>query len=101
MKLYHGTDIDSAIDILNSGLNKDKVIERQGQYSQLGVGWYTAIEPNVAWFFGTLAAEALDACTVIEMEIAEAILRELLDSGRQNVKPLEMYPLRENRSGLR
>lgn len=82
IKLYHGTDIYSALDILNNGLDRDKVFERQGRYSQLGVGWYTAIEPNIAWFFGTLAAEALDACTIIEMEIAEATLRDLLDNGQ-------------------
>jgi hypothetical protein len=36
----------------------------------------------VAWFFATLAAEAVETCTVIEMEIPETVLMGLLDSGQ-------------------
>lgn len=76
--LYHGTDVDSALDILNNGLNQERLLNHQNEDLQLGSGWYTAIEPNVAWFFATLAAEALELCTVIEMHIKEELLGDLL-----------------------
>ncbi|MEZ4869706.1 MAG: hypothetical protein R3C14_50740 [Caldilineaceae bacterium] len=76
--LYHGTDVESALDILNSGLNKERLLDHQNEFLQLDSGWYTAVEPNVAWFFATLAAEAFELCTVIEMHIPEALLQELL-----------------------
>ncbi len=78
--LYHGTDIESALDILNNGLSREKLISGQGKYLQSGVGWYTAVEPDVAWFFATLAAEAFESCTVIEMLISEELLDELFTS---------------------
>lgn len=71
LTLYHGTDIESALDILNNGLDKDTLLDRQTRSVQSGSGWYTAIEPNVAWFFATLAIDALEQCTVIQCLIPE------------------------------
>ena len=76
--LYHGTDVESALDILNNGLSEDELNKRQTESVQLGPGWYAAVEPDVAWFFATLAADALDRCTVVEMLITEEELDDLL-----------------------
>jgi len=46
--LYHGTDIESALDILNNGLNGSRLIALQTQPVQLGRGWYAAFDPEVA-----------------------------------------------------
>ena len=45
---YHGTDIESALDILNNGLNGSRLIALQTQPVQLGRGWYAAFDPEVA-----------------------------------------------------
>jgi hypothetical protein len=78
--LYHGTDIESALDILNHGLDEEKLRSRQTGTLQSGPGWYTAIEPNVAWFFATLAADALEVCTVIEMQLPAELLADLIQN---------------------
>ena len=45
MILYHGTDIDSALDILNHGLDAGKLTALQRERpAQLGHGWYAAFE---------------------------------------------------------
>jgi hypothetical protein len=53
--LYHGTDVNSALDILNNGLNRDRLRALQTEPVQLGIGWYAAFDPQIAWFFATLA----------------------------------------------
>lgn len=56
MILYHGTDLDSALTILNEGLDAQKLSNLQADRpTQLGPGWYAAVEPEAAWFFASLA----------------------------------------------
>src|SRR5215475_7292448 len=56
MILYHGTDVDSVLDILNHGLDAAKLKALQlDRPTQLGRGWYAAYEAEVAWFFASLA----------------------------------------------
>lgn len=87
--LYHGTDIESALDILNNGLNGDRLLALQTQPVQLGIGWYAAFNPEVAWFFATLAPglEAL-GCTVIEMSLPVVELNYLLEKGEARIEPI-------------
>ena len=47
--LYHGTDVESALDILNHGLNVDRLLELQSKRPvQMGAGWYTTEDIDVA-----------------------------------------------------
>jgi len=87
--VYHGTDIESALDILNNGLNGSRLLALQTQPIQLGIGWYAAFDPEVAWFFATLAPglEAL-GCTVIEMSLPVVELNYLLDRGEAKIEPI-------------
>ena len=73
MILYHGTDLDSALDILNHGLDASKLSRLQaGRPTQLGSGWYAATGPEAAWFFASLAPGNRDrGFTVIELEISD------------------------------
>jgi hypothetical protein len=89
LTLYHGTDIESALDILNNGLNGDRLLALQTQPVQLGIGLYAALDPEVAWFFATLAPglEAL-GCTVIEMSLPVVELNYLLDKGEARIEPI-------------
>jgi len=81
--LYHGTDWESALDILNNGLNAKHLLHLQTQRSvQMGPGWYTTEQINVAWFFASTALRAFDqGFTVIEMEIYLEHLESLLEQG--------------------
>jgi hypothetical protein len=80
MILYHGTDIDSALDILNHGLDAAKLTALQlDRPTQLGHGWYAAYEAEVAWFFASLAPGNVGrGYTVIEIDIPEDILNQLV-----------------------
>ena len=49
MILYNGTDIDSALDVLNYGLDAAKLTALQlDRPTQFGRGWYAAYEAEVA-----------------------------------------------------
>ena len=80
MILYHGTDVDSALDILNHGLDAAKLRALQlDRPTQLGPGWYAAYEAEVAWFFASLAPGNVGrGYTVIEIDIPEDILTQLV-----------------------
>jgi hypothetical protein len=80
MILYHGTDIDSALDILNHGLDAAKLTALQGDRpTQLGRGWYATYEADVAWFFASLAPGNVGrGYSVIEIDIPEDILTQLV-----------------------
>lgn len=79
--LYHGTDVDSALDILNNGLNEHRLLALQGRRpTQLGPGWYVALDSEVAWFFAALAPGNVGrGYTVIEMELADSDFDYLLE----------------------
>ena len=80
MILYHGTDIDSALDILNHGLDAAKLTALQlDRPTQLGRGWYATYEAEVAWFFASLAPGNVGrGYAVIEIEIPEDMLNQLV-----------------------
>ncbi|GFE72146.1 hypothetical protein [Chroococcus sp. FPU101] len=80
LKFYHGTDVYSALDILNNGLNAQRLLALQKQPVQLGTGWYTSFEPEVAWFFASLAPGGEGVgCTVIEMLLSVEDFNYLLE----------------------
>ena len=81
--LYHGTDWESALDILNNGLNVERLLNLQTQRSiQMGPGWYTTEQINVAWFFASTALRSFEhGFTVIEMEIHIEHLESLFEQG--------------------
>lgn len=87
--LYHGTDVYSALDILNNGLNPDRLVKLQVNPVQLGPGLYTALDVNVAWFFASLApnAETLEY-TVIEISLPVVELNYLLDRKEARIEPI-------------
>jgi len=87
MILYHGTDVDSALDILNHGLDTAKLRTLQlDRPTQLGRGWYAAYEAEVAWFFASLAPGNVGrGYTVIEIDIPEDILTQLV-AARQAIR---------------
>jgi len=80
MILYHGTDVDSALNILNHGLDAAKLTALQlDRPTQLGRGWYAAYEAEVAWFFASLAPGNVGrGYAVIEIDIPEDILNQLI-----------------------
>jgi hypothetical protein len=82
MILYHGTDIDSALDILNHGLDAAKLTALQRERpTQLGRGWYATYEAEVAWFFASLAPGNVGrGYTVIEIDIPEDVLNQLVEA---------------------
>lgn len=81
--LYHGTDIDSALDILNNGLDTQRLLTLQSdRVTQLGIGWYATDEPETAWFFASLApGNTGHGYTVIEMELSKYELELLIQRG--------------------
>jgi hypothetical protein len=87
MILYHGTDIDSALDILNHGLDAAKLMALQlDRPPQLGHGWYATSEAEVAWFFASLAPGNVGrGYTVIEIDIPEDVLNQLV-AARQAIR---------------
>jgi hypothetical protein len=81
--LYHGTDVDSALDILNNGLNVEHLLALQtGRPVQIRIGWYTALDPDVAWFFASLApGDKGSGCAVIEIRLKANDLETLFVRG--------------------
>ncbi|MCL4832321.1 MAG: hypothetical protein KJZ86_07770 [Caldilineaceae bacterium] len=81
--LYHGTDWESALDILNSGLNVANLRRLQStRTTQLSPGWYLAESPDIAWYFASLAPGSTEGgYTVIEMEVDRAEMQNLLARG--------------------
>ena len=81
--LYHGTDVESALDILNNGLNVDRLLALQaGHPIQSDSGWYTAFDPEVAWFFASLApGDTSRGYTLIEIQLLRAELERLMTVG--------------------
>lgn len=81
--LYHGTDWESALDILNFGLSIENLRRLQsGRATQLGPGWYLTESPDIAWYFASIAPGLTDGgYTVIEVEIEQTNLQRLLAEG--------------------
>jgi len=80
--LYHGTDVDSALEILNHGINIEKLRLLQTGDTQFGEGFYTANNVEVAWFFASMAPGTLSkSYTVIECELLVEHLESLLEQG--------------------
>jgi len=81
--LYHGTDVDSALDILNNGLDAEHLLALQtGRLVQIRTGWYTALDPDVAWFFASLApGDKGGGQAVIEIRLKISDLETLLVRG--------------------
>ncbi|MEZ4616411.1 MAG: hypothetical protein R2867_13040 [Caldilineaceae bacterium] len=94
MILYHGTDLDSALAILNHGLDGSKLNKLQtGRPTQIGIGWYSATEPEAAWFFASLAPGNQDkGFTVIELEISDVTIKQLVASGQVMVTDIRNVP---------
>ena len=82
--LYHGTDWESALDILNHGLNIENLRALQiGRMTQLGEGWYTTDNVDIAWYFASIAPGAIEnSYTVIEMIIHLEHLESLFEQRR-------------------
>jgi hypothetical protein len=87
--LYHGTDVYSALDILNNGLNPERLLKLQVNPVQLGPGLYTALDLDVAWFFASLApnAEMLESA-VIKISLPVVELNYLLDRKEARIEPI-------------
>ena len=96
MILYHGTDVDSALDILNHGLDAAKLTALQlDRPTQLGLGWYAAYDAEVAWFFASLARGNVGrGYTVIEIEIPEDVLTQLVEARRAIRSTIANVPFR-------
>lgn len=78
--LYHGTDVDSALSILNEGLNAERLLTLQRtRPTQVGHGWYATPHVDVAWFFASFAPGNVgQGYTVIEIELPKAVLNRLI-----------------------
>ena len=81
VNLYHGTDWESALDILNHGLNIDHLKHLQaGRATQLGIGWYTTDMIDTAWYFASIAPGITEGgYTVIQMILHLEHLESLLE----------------------
>lgn len=80
--LYHGTDVDSALDVLNHGISLEKLRILQIGSTQYGEGFYTTNNVEVAWFFASMAPGTLaKSYTVIECELLVEHLDDLLEQG--------------------
>ncbi len=87
--LYHGTDVYSALDILNNGLNSERLLKLQVNPVQLGPGLYTALDLDVAWFFASLAPTAATSeYTVIEISLPVVELKYFLDRKEARIAPI-------------
>jgi hypothetical protein len=92
--LYHGADVDSALDILNNGLNTERLLAMQtGRPVQIFPDWYTALDPEVAWFFASLSpGDKGRGYTVIEMHLKISDLEELFARGLANRSIIRNVP---------
>jgi hypothetical protein len=81
--LFHGTDLDSALIILEHGLDTHQLRARQGgRRAQLGPGWYTTDDITAAWFFASIAPGNVDkGFTIIQVELFVEHLEMLLQQG--------------------
>lgn len=79
--LYHGTDVDSALNILNHGLNEQNLeFWQAGRRLQSGTGWYTSDSAIAAHYFGVIApGNRGQGNTIIAMEIFLEHLEMLLE----------------------
>lgn len=92
--LYHGTDWESALDILNFGLDAGKLRRLQsGRRTQLGAGWYVTEDIDIAWYFASLAPGLTDGgYTVIEMAMDRSDLDTLLQQELALQRPIANVP---------
>jgi len=92
--LYHGTDWESALDILNFGLDAEKLGRLQSyRATQLGIGWYLTEDIDIAWYFASMASGLKDGgYTVIEMAIEQRDLDSLLVQGLAIRRPIVNVP---------
>jgi len=87
--LYHGTDWESALDILNRGLKIARLRTLQRAVTQLGEGFYTTNDIDTAWFFASTAPGTLGrSYTVIEVEILIEHFESMLEQGLASQQPL-------------
>lgn len=96
MIFYHGTDMDSALDILNNGLNGERLeLLQSPRQTQSGPGLYVAEEPEIAWFFASLApGNRGRGYTVLEMELAGSSFEKLNHNGLVEVEEIFNVPFR-------
>lgn len=79
--LYHGTDVHSALVILNHGLNSKHLLALQRRPSQLGSGLYTSFDVSVAWFFASMApGNRGHGYTVIKLSLSVQHYGQLLQN---------------------
>jgi hypothetical protein len=79
--LYHGTDLNSANNLLNNGLDASQA----AQYNVTGEFWATESQADSDWFARTNPAAGTPAR--FEFEISEQDLQYLLNQGPQFVQP--------------
>lgn len=81
--LYHGTDFDSALKILNYGLDpQDLEFWQRGRRLQSGPGWYTTDDIIAASYFASIAPGNRNrGNTIIVMEMFLEHLEMLLEQG--------------------
>jgi hypothetical protein len=81
--LYHGTDIESASDIIQNGLNLDNLVRQQdGRPTQLGTGLYTTDQIDIAWYFASAAPGSIGRqYVVVVMEMFQEHLESLFEQG--------------------
>ena len=94
MILYHGTDLDSALNILNHGLDVNELsLLQAGRPTQMGSGWYAAMEPEAAWFFASLApGNRGNGHTVLELELPAEMVNQLVESGQAVITVIRNVP---------
>jgi hypothetical protein len=80
---YHGTDLDSLLNILNDGLQVDKLRRLQSKHKvQSGAGWYVTDNISAAWYFATIAYGNKDrGSAVVEIELFIEHFELLVDQG--------------------
>lgn len=96
MLFYHGTDLDSALDILNNGLSAQRLRFYQSpRQTQLGPGLYVAQDPEIAWFFASLApGNRGRGYSVIEIELPDAAFIALRRNGLVHGEEIVNVPFR-------
>jgi len=79
--LYHGTDVESALNILNHGLSEQELeFWQTGRRLQSGSGWYTTDSTIAAHYFGVIApGNRGRGNTIITMEIFLEHLEMLIE----------------------
>lgn len=96
MILYHRTDVDSALDILNNGFDAGRLRELQAvRPTQSGAGLYAASDPEIAWFFASMApGNRGRGYTVIEVEVADRDFQQLERDGYIHREEIVNVPFR-------